>query len=76
MKLTRGAIALKKAEAIELQRKKGAAIPPFAKHHSRGCSCVCSICGNALGRLTFAHAEKHGFETPEKMINAGMVRWL
>ena len=78
MRVTREYVAVHKTEQIERVNRRDSKKPMVLgiKNHSKNCSGICAICGEAFNMITKAHAAKHGFENPEKMIAAGAVRWL
>jgi len=78
MRLNRGYVAVAKAEQIERMNQNDCKKPviPGVKHHSKNCSGICLLCGLRFNMITKAHAAKHNFDSPEKMIDAGKVRWM
>ena len=74
-RVSRGYVAIIKAEEIERDRRRKP-MELGIKHHSKNCSGICKICGEAFNMITKSHATKHGFSDPDMMIAAGAVRWL
>lgn len=75
MRVTREYVAVSKAEQIERQARRRPMVLGI-KRHSKNCSGICAICGQAFDMLTKGHAATHGYANPDAMIAAGVVRWL
>ena len=71
-------MAYLKSELIEQQNKNPVRKPVIVrvKNHSKNCEGICKICGNSFSMITVSHANRHGYETPEEMIEADVISWL
>ena len=45
------------------------------KRHNAMSAGFCTICQESFSSLTKLHAEKHGFESREEMVAAGVIRY-
>ena len=57
-------------------RSKGVKVPLGGKRITRYTSGICTICGIWCDCVLPAHAKEHGFETPEDMVKAGVLRMV